>query len=347
MSPRVALLAPFGHPSVRGNAVTVARVARGLRQRGVELAVWDLAATPESAVEAEVAAYDPALVHAFHAYRVGPLALRLARRAEVPLVVTLTGTDANHDLFDPQRAAVVRRVLEGAARVTAFHASIVERVAAALPDLRGRLVVVPQSVWLDARAPFDLDGRWASPPGAVLFVFPGGIRQVKSPLVPLPPLERLVARRPGVRLLYAGPQLDPAEGAALRTALDGRPWARWVGPVDHVRMASLLSRADVVLNCSISEGGMANSVLEALALGRAVLASDIEGNRSLVQDGVTGFLFRDEAGFEARAGQLAADPALRQRLGRAGRDLVERRYPAAREIEGYLGAYRELVPVPA
>lgn len=345
MSPRVALLTPFAHPSVRGNAVTVARVARGLRERGVELRVWDLAATAEPAAEAEVEAYDPALVHAFHAYRVGPLALRLARRAEVPLVVTLTGTDANHDLFDPERAAVVRRVLEGAARVTAFHASLAARVAAALPDLRGRLVVVPQAVRFDGGERFDLAAPWAVEPDAVLFVFPGGIRQVKSPLVPLRALERLAARRPGVRLLYAGPELDPVEGAALRTALDGRPWARWVGPVDHARMASLLSRADVVLNCSISEGGMANSVLEALALGRAVLASDIEGNRSLIEDGVTGFLYRDEAQFERRADLLASDAALRARLGSAGRALVERHYPSAREIDGYLAVYRELLPV--
>jgi len=131
----------------------------------------------------------------------------------------------------------------------------------------------------------------------------------------------------------------------LRQALDGRPWARWIGPVNHARMAALLSRADVVLNCSISEGGMANSVLEALALGRAVLASDIEGNRSLIEDGVTGFLYRDEAELERRADLLASDAALRARLGSAGRALVERRYPAAREIDGYLAVYRELLPV--
>lgn len=344
MSQRVALLTPFAYPSVRGNAVTVARVAHGLGERGIALAVWDLAAKPEPVVEAEVEAYEPALVHAFHAYRVGPLALRLARRAEVPLLVTLTGTDANHDLFDPTRAAVVRRVLEGARRVTAFHASVVERVAAALPDLRGRFVVVPQAVWFEAGEPFDLPAHWAVGPGTILFVFPGGIREVKNPLFPLRPLERLVARRPGVRLLFAGPALDPDEGAALVRALDGRPWARWIGSVDHARMASLLSRADVVLNCSISEGGMANSVLEALALGRAVLASDIEGNRSLIEGGVTGLLYSDEAGFERSAELLAADAALRARLGTAGREVVQRRYPAAREIDGYLGVYRELVP---
>jgi L-malate glycosyltransferase len=90
---------------------------------------------------------------------------------------------------------------------------------------------------------------------------------------------------------------------------------------------------------------MANSVLEALSLGRAVLASDIEGNRSVIDDGSTGFLFRDEAELERRATELARDPALRERLGRAGRELVARRYPPEREIEGYRIVYGSLVPV--
>src|SRR5438874_1324287 len=152
MSPRVALLSPFAFPSVRGNAVTVARVARGLRARGVELDVWDLSLRPEAAVEAEVDAFRPAVIHAFHAYRVGPLALRLARRAEIPLVVTLTGTDANHDLFDPERASVVRRVLEGAARIVVFDGSIGTRVASVLPDLGPRIACVPQAVDLSSES---------------------------------------------------------------------------------------------------------------------------------------------------------------------------------------------------
>ncbi len=347
MSPRVALLTPFAHPSVRGNAVTVARIARGLRERSVELRVWDLSVEPEARVEAEVEAYAPSLVHAFHAYRTGPLALRLARRAELPLVVTLTGTDANHDLFDVERAAVVRHVLEGASRVTVFHASIADRVAGALPDLRGRLVVVPQGARFEPGGAFDLDARVALPPDAALFLFPAGIRPVKRPLLPLGPLGRLAARRPEVRLLYAGPVLDRDEGDALLRALAERPWARHLGAVPHAQMASLLARADVVLNCSISEGGMANSVLEALALGRAVLAADIEGNRSLIEDGVTGLLFRDEAELERQAERLIADPALRARLGAAGRLLVERSYPPAREVDGYLDVYRRLVRVSA
>lgn len=345
--PRVALLAPFAFPSVGGNAVTVSRIARGLAERGVELRVWDLSVTAEAALERELEAYRPALLHAFHAFRVGPLALKLARRAEIPLVVTITGTDGNHDLFDPARAAVVRRVLEGASRITAFHASVVQRLTAVLPDLGPRIVTVPQAVRLSPREPFDLDARWALPPDRLLFVFPAGIRMVKNPLMPIAPIGRLVERHPAVRLLYAGPVLDPEAGEALLRALEGRAWVRHVGAVPHAQMASLLFRADVVLNCSISEGGMANSVLEALALGRAVLASDIPGNRSLITPGVTGLLFRDEAGLETEAEELVRDPALRARLGRAGRELVERLYPLSREIDGYLGVYQSLVPVPS
>jgi glycosyltransferase involved in cell wall biosynthesis len=111
-------------------------------------------------------------------------------------------------------------------------------------------------------------------------------------------------------------------------------------------MASLLTQADVVLNCSLSEGGMANAVLEALAVGRAVLASDIPGNRSLVDHGVTGLLFRDPDELEAQAQRLAEDADLRRRLGEAGRARVLALYPPEREIEGYLDFYQRLVGVP-
>jgi glycosyltransferase involved in cell wall biosynthesis len=347
MPPRVAFLTPFAFPSVRGNAVTVDRIACGLRERGMEVAIWDLSATPATALEAAVEAYRPALIHAFHAYRAGPVALRLARRMELPLVVTLTGTDVNLDLFDVERAPLVRRVLEGASALVVFHESMAARIASALPDLRRRLTTVPQSAVVRPGERFDLAARWALPPERLLFVFPAGIRPVKRPRLPLAPLARLVARRPEIRLLYAGPVLDREEGEALARALSGLAWTRYVGEVPHRQMASLLEQADVVLNCSQSEGGMANSVLEALAVGRAVLAADIEGNRSLIEDGVTGSLFRDERELELKAEALAVDPALRARLGAAGRSRIAAAYPAEREIEGYLGIYRGLLPVPA
>jgi hypothetical protein len=257
-------------------------------------------------------------------------------------VVTLTGTDANHDLSDRSRGPVVRQVLEAAAAVVAFHHSVAAAVVARLPGLAERVVVVPQSVRFDDAQSFDLAAHWTVPADRVLFAFPAGIRAVKRACWPLGPLDRVVARHGAVRLLYVGEILDPAEGRALRDALTARPWARHLGAVPHAQMASLLSQADVVLNCSASEGGMANSVLEALSLGRAVLASDIAGNRSLVEPGVTGLLAADASDFERGAEALTVDAELRGRLGRAGRERVERLYPPCREIDEYLDLYRRL-----
>jgi glycosyltransferase involved in cell wall biosynthesis len=107
-------------------------------------------------------------------------------------------------------------------------------------------------------------------------------------------------------------------------------------------MASLLAQADVVVNASVSEGGMANAVLEGLALGRAVLASAIDGNRSLIEHDVTGLLFTDEEDLAMQAERLVTDPALRARLGAAGRARVEHDYPPHREIDAYLDLYRSL-----
>lgn len=344
MAARVAVLTPFASPSVRGNAVTVERIVRGLRERGIEIRVWDLSVAPEAAVEHQVAQFGPTLVHAFHAYRSGAAALRLARRAEVPLLVTITGTDVNYDLLDPESAPVVRRVLEGATAISVFHDSMVPKVLEAVPAAAPRIVVIPQSVVFEGAS-----GLW--PPAAALqrapgpiVLFPTGIRKVKQPRLPIEPLASLRPQYPTLELLYVGPVLDPAEGEALLRMFESHPWARHLGAVPHNRMPALLEVSDVVLNCSLAEGGMANSVLEALALGRAVLASDIEGNRSLVEDGVTGFLFSTPEQLAAKADRLLGDPDLRRRLGEAGRERVHSRFSPARELDGYLAVYTRLVP---
>jgi glycosyltransferase involved in cell wall biosynthesis len=341
MTVRVALVTPFAPPSIRGNAITVGRIARGLRGRGADIGVWDLSVTPEATIEREITRARPALVHAFHAFRTGPLARRLAERAGIPLVVTITGTDANHDLVDPERAEIVRRVLEAAASVTVFHEFMATRLVAALPGLAARVSVVPQSVFFEDGS--DTEAPSADTAQGPSLLFPAGIRAVKNPRVPLAPLDRVAPRYPGLALFYVGPILEANEGDSLLAALRDRPWARYLGPQPHHRMRRLLEHADIVLNCSASEGGMANSVLEALALGRAVLASNIEGNRSLIEDGVTGLLFDTPAELGAKAVQLLADGDLRLRLGAAGREAVAACFGPARELDGYLSVYARLV----
>jgi glycosyltransferase involved in cell wall biosynthesis len=72
-----------------------------------------------------------------------------------------------------------------------------------------------------------------------------------------------------------------------------------------------------------------------------VLASDIEGNRSLIEDGVTGLLFTGPDAFADKATRLLSDAGLRRRLGEAGRARVAR-FGLLEEAERYARLYDTL-----
>src|SRR5690606_12507737 len=184
--------------------------------------------------------------------------------------------------------------------------------------------------------PFDL------PETGTLFLLPAGVRRVKNVHFPLRPLSRLVARGVELHLLIAGPVLEETYYSTLQQELLGRPWARYVGEVDHQHMGALFQKADVVLNTSISEG-LSNVLLEAMSLGRAVLASDIAGNRALIEHGATGLLYSGEEQFEREASRLAANPQLRAELGRRAQTYIATHFSAAKEIDDTLRLYQSLL----
>jgi len=264
----------------------------------------------------------------------------------VPAVITITGTDVNHDLFDPARRPAVTGALERAQAIVVFHEAIGEKLGRELPPLRGKIRVIEQSVRCEEEA-FDLRARTGAGPEAFLFFLPAGIRPVKNVLYAVRPLEALRACYPALRLVIAGPILDDGEGERLRAAVASRPWVHHLGPLSHGEICASLKTVQVVLNTSISEGGMSNAILEAMSQGVPVLASDIEGNRTIIADGVDGFLFASEEEFAAKAEALLRDPVLRRRLGGAGKAKLDREFPLKGEIGEHLALYRSLAPAPS
>jgi glycosyltransferase involved in cell wall biosynthesis len=82
--------------------------------------------------------------------------------------------------------------------------------------------------------------------------------------------------------------------------------------------------------------------MEAMACGRAVVATDAGDVPSLVEDGKTGFVVprRDEATLLARMVTLITDYDLCQRMGEAGRAKAERQFGLDRFVSETLVAYR-------
>ncbi len=89
----------------------------------------------------------------------------------------------------------------------------------------------------------------------------------------------------------------------------------------------LLRQADVFCLPSLTEG-LPLCVIEAMAVNLPVVATRVGGLSELVMDGETGFLVEPKkpAVLRDRLGQLISDPALRERMGAAGRRRVEEQF---------------------
>lgn len=91
--------------------------------------------------------------------------------------------------------------------------------------------------------------------------------------------------------------------------------------------------------------GQSNAILEAMAAGLPVVATDIPGNRDLVVPEATGYLVPvgDRAAFARRTNALCADPELARRLGAAGRQRVLDEFSVAKMVDRHAALYEELL----
>jgi starch synthase (maltosyl-transferring) len=138
--------------------------------------------------------------------------------------------------------------------------------------------------------------------------------------------EQVIARNPAWHLALVGDGPCRAwllEQIATRPALGGR--VHWLGGRDDV--PELLRSSDVLVLASLWEG-MPNVVLEAMASGRAVVATAVEGTEDLVVPGQTGWLVpaQDPDALGRALLAAASDPGLCRALGRNGRARIQEQF---------------------
>lgn len=151
--------------------------------------------------------------------------------------------------------------------------------------------------------------------------------------------------RGDVHLLIIGDGPDRRRLERFRRAVRIEDRVHFLGHRDDV--PGLLPHFDLLWLASAYEG-LPNVVMEAMAAGVPVVATDIAGNRDLITSGETGFLVPvgDRAALAARANQLLDDPELRARLAAAARERVNSEFSLAKLIERYQALYRSLLSLP-
>ncbi len=207
-----------------------------------------------------------------------------------------------------------------------------------------KVVLIPN--FLDPRA-FDRlpDERvrqqrsdWGIPAGAFVLGTVARLAPVKNHVLLLNALALLPA---DIHLVLVGD--GPSRGSLERAAAE-------LGVLDRVHFTGELVTPvnlhqffDVSVLCSLSEG-FPNSIIEAMAAARPVIATPVGGVLDVVEEGVTGLLkpSNDPAAMAEAIARLRADPALRRRLGEAGRGFVSSRYGQDQVIGMLMAIYRSM-----
>jgi sugar transferase (PEP-CTERM/EpsH1 system associated) len=167
---------------------------------------------------------------------------------------------------------------------------------------------------------------------------------------------RLVAVKNYALLLKAFVRLPKALRCKLVLVGDGpeRPLLEQLASTLHIAdrvefaghrddVGQLLHSIDIFVLPSLSEG-MSNTLLEAMAAGLPVLASDVGGNREIIEHEHNGLIFRSED-VEGAANQLArlvADADLRMALGIAAAERVRNKFSITAMLQGYEALYRRV-----
>ncbi|CAN7593112.1 glycosyltransferase [Rhizobium sp. LjRoot254] len=152
----------------------------------------------------------------------------------------------------------------------------------------------------------------------------------------------VLAQFGNVRFLIAGTGSQRDELAARASALGIGERVIFAG--ERRDVPSILAAADVFALSSVSEG-LPISILEAMAAGVAVVATDVGGISELVEEGVNGYLVpaRDPPAFAERLCRLAGDAALRRSFGASGRTRARLEFSPERMVMRTADLYETLI----
>lgn len=329
---KVILASPNFHQA-RGNTVTVQRISDGLNKLGIETKIINITNDYEFT-------YLPKadIVHGFNAYRFGQFIKRLAKRPE-RYVVTMTGTDLNIDLYDPEKKAVVSETILHAEAIHVFDDEAKLVLSKELPEARDKISVIHQGTVIFP----EPGGDYKKEPGTFLFLLPAGIRKVKNIPFAIEKLKIIYEKNPKIRLWLAGPIIEEEEGYIVKSlAEENKEWIQYLGQIPHHHMGELYRQADAVLNTSHSEGQPA-AILEAMGYCLPVLAANNLGNRNIIDHQETGLIYTNPVEFLDYADKLVNNYELRIKLGRAAKFYVECSHSSEYEAKTLQKMYKTIL----
>lgn len=335
-------LASFGEWSLRG--------ASGFANRSAAMLSAVAAAAPyQRALRSALADIDPDVIHT-NGFKVHVLGSRAAPRQAA--VVWHMHEFVSHR---PLSRRLLRHHVSRAAAIVANSKSVADDARAALGGA-APVTHVYNAVDLTEFSPsgpsVDLDalaGLAPAPPGTIRVGLVATFARWKGHDVFLRALGDVSAR---VRAyVVGGPAYDTA--GSQRSIEELRACAASLGVADRAgftgfvpKPAAVMRALDVVVHASTEPEPFGLVIAEGLACGRAVIVSAAGGAAELVEDDVDALTVTpsDSTGLARAIDRLAADAALRDRLGAAARASAQRRFDPDVFTRAFLNVYERVAP---
>jgi len=282
------------------------------------------------------------LVHANSIWDV-PYAVWAARGPKLPVIAHIrTEVDAR---------VLAKYMIRKADAVVATSSKIARAVSEAV-GAGVKVYLLPNGVDLGRYDPGACDGRRVRSehglsPDETVFGIIGRIDRLKGHEDLVAAFAAVVARIPSAKLMVVGDSFG--KGSEFKEQLFSYVQALGLGENVifagyRTEVAPYLAAIDVLVVPSKKEG-FGRSAVEAMAMAKPVIAYASGGLDETVRDGKTGLLVAkgDVAGLSARMLELAGDTEMRQRLGRAGRKVVEEHYELGKIIQKLEAIYSQVL----
>ena len=291
------------------------------------------------------------VLHAHWVIPGGVLALPVARTRHIPLVVSLHGSDVFVALRNPLFGEAARQVFQRAGAVTACSPDL-QSGALRLGAAPSMTQVLPYGADLTALAdPLNaaaLRQRWGIGPDDPIIVTVGRLVAKKGYEYLVRAMPATLRAVPNARFVIVGDGAERQRLEQLAATLGVGDRLTITGMVKWNEVPGFLHFGDIFVLPSIHDDdgnvdGLPNSLLEAMAAGKPVVASRVAGVPMAVEDGHTGFLVteRQPEQLAAALTNLLSQPDLARQMGQAGRRRVEVDFNWGTIAQAFVRMYRQ------
>jgi len=275
-------------------------------------------------------------------------------KLKCPLVIRFHGSDAYFCHLENRAQKKKNFWFEKKALAGADHLLSVSEFTAekttTLFGLKKKIEVIPNSVDVAVFCPRNT----AVEPNTILYF--GSIIRKKGVLELADIFNLIVAKKPGARLVFAGKDVkDHTTGRSTKQLIIDKlsPAARknttWLGVLAYEKVLAQIATANVIVLPSFAEA-LPMTWLEAMAMEKALVTSDIGWAKEVMIDGITGFAVdpKEHQQYAAKVLQLLNDPALALKMGKAAREQVVAKFSSEvvvrRNIQFYEGIVERQEP---